>query len=183
MEEQTMHHPPNPPAPVIDSPGEKSTVTDPREPITGTADSPSDQVSIEEGGNLLGTTPVFGHTWTYTPETDWTEGAHWVSATASYRARFDHHYGDIYSRPTHVTFDVAIPPRVAVPVIVSPGEGATVTALRQQVTGTADPGVENVTLAEGGTPLPGEARVTGTTWTYTPRADWAPGPHAVTATA
>ncbi|WP_030677547.1 hypothetical protein [Streptomyces sp. NRRL B-1347] len=184
MEEQSMHHPPNPPAPVIDSPHEKATVTDPREPITGTADSPAEQVSIQEGANLLGTTPVFGHTWTYTPETDWTEGAHWVSATASYRARFDHHYGDIYSTPTHVAFDVAaIPLRVAAPVIVSPGEGATVTALRQQVTGTADPDVETVTLSEGSTPLLGEARVTGTTWTYTPTTDWAPGPHTLTATA
>ncbi|QCX74072.1 hypothetical protein C9F11_01845 [Streptomyces sp. YIM 121038] len=183
MEEQEMHHPPNPPAPVIDSPGEKSTVTDPREPITGTADSPSDQVSIKEGATLLGTTPVFGNTWTYTPETDWTEGTHWVSATASYRARFDHHYGDIYSKPTHVTFDAAIPQRVAVPVISTPSEGSTVTVLREQVTGTAEPGVERVTLAEGGTSLPGEAPVTDTMWAYTPSVDWAPGPHAITATA
>ncbi|MGW2262301.1 hypothetical protein ACWCXE_31550 [Streptomyces sp. NPDC001780] len=158
-------------------------MTDPRQPITGTADSSTEGVTVMDGNNLLGDYPVSGGTWTCVPTKDWTGGSHTVSATAWYKAPFDEGYGHVDSEPRYVAFDVPLPPPAA-PVISSPLEGATVTEPRQQVTGTADPGVETVTLTdEGNPPLPGEAHVTGTTWTYTPTTDWTPGPHTITATA
>ncbi|MEU7046322.1 hypothetical protein AB0A77_35465 [Streptomyces varsoviensis] len=183
MKEHALHTPPHPPAPVIDSPKEKSTVTDPRQSIAGTAGSPAQWVSVAEGSTSLGSHPVSRGSWACTPAKDWTEGSHTVSATAGYTAQFDDGYGPVYSAPSYVTFDVAIPPAPAAPAISSPAEGATVTDVRQQVTGTAERGVEKVTLADGRTALPGEAHVTGTAWTYTPGADWAPGAHTITAVA
>ncbi|MFC9427553.1 hypothetical protein [Streptomyces sp. NPDC056987] len=115
-----------------------------------------------------------GTAWTYTPSSDWAPGQHTLTATA-------HRSGltSPASAPRH--FSVSSAP--AAPVIISPEEGAVVTELRQQVTGTADLEVEKVTLADGNTPLPTEAPVTGTAWTYTPSSDWTPGQHTLTATA
>ncbi|MFE7527148.1 hypothetical protein ACFU7Y_15670 [Kitasatospora sp. NPDC057542] len=157
-------------------------MTDPRQPVTGRAYSPAQGVTLSEG-IYLGDASLSGNgAWTWTPTKDWTGGSHTVAATAWYRVPLDDGWGFVDSSPRYVTFDVALPLRSA-PVISAPVEGSTVTDARQAVVGTTDPGVEKVTLADGNTPLPGQAVVTGTTWTYTPTTDWTPGLHTMTATA
>ncbi|WP_127473451.1 Ig-like domain-containing protein [Microbacterium sulfonylureivorans] len=72
-----------PQPPVITSPGDGTTVTDPAPPITGTAE-PGSEVEVSVDGRPIGTTTTDADgNWTLTPTTPLPDGEHEITATAT----------------------------------------------------------------------------------------------------
>jgi outer membrane protein OmpA-like peptidoglycan-associated protein len=166
-----------PPAPVITSPTEGSTTNDSTPDITGTAE-PGSTVTVREGSTVLCTavTDASGN-WTCTPSTPLVNGPHAITATATDAA------GNTSPATPVRNFTVAVdttPP--AVPVISTPTEGSTTSNPTPPITGTAEAG-STVTVTENGVTLCTAVTNASGTWSCTPSASLAPGPHAIVATA
>ncbi|MES9512205.1 hypothetical protein ABWJ92_38560 [Streptomyces sp. NPDC000609] len=160
--------------PVITTPEEGATVTDPRQTVTGTITDGVEKVSLTDQGTPLGDVVPAGGTWAFTPTRDWAVGNHTVQATA--------HKGAQVSEPATRHFTVSLLSPLAPPVFAVPGEGATTADLRQIIAGTVTAEVDKVTLADGSTQLT-EIVPADEGWSFTPSSDWAPGEHTLVAVA
>ncbi|AWN25018.1 hypothetical protein [Streptomyces sp. NEAU-S7GS2] len=158
------------PLPVFTAPTAGAPTENRRQPVQGTAAPDVQQVLLYEGAKQLGSCPVKGNKWEYTPDADWPLGQHDLAAVA---VRDDVTSGKVYLR-----FYATLPNPVV--DVRSPQNGAEVDpgALIDGVAFNAD----SVTLTEGGTKL-GSAKVNGQNWSFSHEGGWSLGSHTVTAKA
>ncbi|HEX8706332.1 MAG TPA: Ig-like domain-containing protein, partial [Myxococcaceae bacterium] len=163
-----------PPAPVVQTPANGSVTSDNTPTYGGTAE-PGSTVTVIVDGVVVGTTVATGGNWSFTPIVPLADGPHMVSATATDAA------GNTSANSNTNTFNVdTIPP--AAPVVVAPANGAVTSDNTPTYSGTAEPGV-TVTVIVDGVSV-GTTTATGAgTWSLTPAAPLADGPHSVKATA
>ncbi|WP_434386353.1 adventurous gliding motility protein AgmC [Melittangium boletus] len=165
-----------PTAPVVVAPANGSYATTPRPVITGTGEPGStvtvyidgvaqpDPVMVDASGN-----------WSYTPQTDLSQGSHTVSASATDAA------GNPSPASNTNTFIVDSIRPVA-PVVVTPANNTYVTTARPVITGTAEANT-TVTVYLDGAAQPDTVTADASgDWTYTPRTDLAQGTHTVKVT-
>ncbi|MBM7119394.1 adventurous gliding motility protein AgmC [Archangium primigenium] len=163
-------------APVVVAPADGSYATTPRPVITGTGEPGStvtvyidgvaqpDPVMVDASGN-----------WSYTPQTDLTQGSHTVSASATDAA------GNPSPASNTNTFTVDSIRPVA-PVVVTPANNTYVTTARPVITGTAEANTTVTVYLDGvAQPVTVTADASGN-WTFTPATDLTQGSHTVKVT-
>ena len=167
-----------PDAPVIETPADSSTVTDPTPTVSGTAE-PNSAVVVKEGDNTICTSPADDDgNWSCDPTRALTNGEHTFTATATDAA------GNT-SDPATTTFTVdastedTTPP--VAPVILTPANGSTVATGTPIVSGTAEAD-STVTVKEGSTTICTAVTNASGSWSCTSSA-LSDGEHTFTATA
>lgn len=166
-----------PSPPVVLVPAANSVSNNTRPTVSGTAE-PNASVRVFIDGTLLGTVPADASgNWTYTltaPQA-LTEGPHQASAVAVDAA------GNPSAASPSVPFTVDLTAPTA-PTVTAPTEGQRVNTPRPVITGTAEPG-STVTVTLDGVPAGTTVAGPDGSFTFTPPAPLADGPHVVTATA
>jgi hypothetical protein len=157
------------------TPASGAVVNTSRPVISGTAEANS-TVTVSVDGTVAGTTAANSSgSWSFTPGTALSQGAHSVTARATDAA------GNTGSASSSRSFTVdSVAP--AAPVVVAPTSGAFVNTTTPVISGTAEAG-STVSVSVDGT-------VAGTTvangsgnWSFTPSSALAQGAHTVTARA
>ncbi|WP_240356778.1 Ig-like domain-containing protein [Myxococcus eversor] len=164
-----------PPAtPVIQTPNPLVVVGTTGTGFSGTAEALS-TVRVRVDGNLVGTSQASaGGAWLLAPQTGFTHGTHTVTATAT------DVLGNVsVAAESSFTVDIVAP---AVPVIVTPAEGAIVGPAGTTFSGTAE-NLSTVKVSVDGT-LVGTAEASATgAWSLPTQTGFTNGSHTVTATA
>ena len=160
--------------PVITSPANGSTTTDPHVTISGTGIA-ADTVDVSEGTTATCSGVVgSGGTWTCTPATAFSLGAHTISATQTDGT-------SVSAASAAVTFTVVSSPSIAAPVITSPQNGSTVTDPKTPISGSGIAG-DTVTVVEGSTTVCTALVASNGTWTCVPTTGFSLGAHTIDAT-
>ena len=161
-----------PAAPVISAPTAGGSLTTATPTVTGTAESGS-TVRVYDGATLVCTTTASAGGAFSCPTSALTDGAHVLTAKATDAA------GNVSaaSGAVAVVIDTAAP---AAPAITSPAPGGLTNLRTPAVSGTGEPGAA-VTVREGGTTLCSATVTAGGSWTCTPAAALADGPHSLAA--
>ncbi len=120
-------------------------------------------------------TATAGGTWSFTPTVPLADGPHAVRATATDAAG----NVSVSSNTNSFTVDTIPPPA---PVVVTPANGSVTSDNTPTYSGTAEPGV-TVTVIVDGVSVGTTTATAGGTWSFTPAAPLADGPHTVKATA
>jgi large repetitive protein len=159
-----------PPAPVLNTPTDGSTLTDPTPTFTGTA-MPGAQVDILVDGNPIGTTAANGAgNFSFTPGTPIPSGDHQASA----RARVS----GATSVPSNVNDFTILGP----PVLDEPADGTVTNDTTPTFTGATLPGAQ-VDILVDGNPI-GTTTANGAgDFSFTPGAPLTPGSHLASARA
>jgi hypothetical protein len=158
------------PVPVIEQPLADAKIENARQPVSGSASGTVDKVEIYDELKPIGTAPVEGGKWTYTPNADWSEGKHELAALAV--------HGSSKSGRAYRNFYLVKPtPSVQ---ITTPKNGAHVDAAARIEGHAFNAGT--VELKDGGKDL-GTVPIAGDKWVYANTAEWAVGEHTVHATA
>ncbi|GAB4070991.1 hypothetical protein GCM10028777_37860 [Angustibacter speluncae] len=165
-----------PAAPVVTAPADASVTADSTPTYTGTAE-PGSSVTVSVDGAAVGTVTADATTgaWTLTPAAPLADGPHAVAATAVDAAGSP----SPPSATNTFTVDTAAP---AAPVVVAPPNGSTTSDSTPTIAGTAEPGATVTVQLDGATLGTTTASGTGS-WSVTPAAPLADGPHTVSATA
>ncbi|MBN1206591.1 MAG: adhesin, partial [Myxococcaceae bacterium] len=164
-----------PPAPVVTTPADGSTINDNTPTYTGTAEAGS-TVTVIVDGTVVGTTTADGAgAWSLTPATALADGPHTVKAAATDTV------GNTSPESNTNTFtvDTTAP---AAPVVTAPADGSTIGDNTPTYTGTAEAG-STVTVIVDGTVVGTTTADGAGTWSLAPATALADGPHTVRATA
>ncbi|TWH21175.1 Ig-like domain-containing protein [Prauserella rugosa] len=163
-----------PPAPVITSPGDGSTIGNPTPEITGTGE-PGHQVTVSIDGVEVGTTTV-GENGTWTLELDQPLGPGDHTATAIQTD--DLNRDSPVSDPVSFTVEQRAVPA---PEITSPESGSSTSDPTPVIEGTGEPGATVQVIVDG--EQVGEATVDDQgNWRFELTEPLAPGNHTITAT-
>jgi len=164
-----------PAAPVVLTPANGSTTNDNTPTYTGTAEAGS-TVTVIVDGVVVGTTVASASgTWSFTPPTALADGSHTVRATATDAA------GNTSAQSNTNTFTVDTTPPAA-PVVLTPANGSTTNDNTPTYSGTAEAGSTVTVIVDGVVVGTTVANASGS-WSFTPGAALADGPHTVKATA
>ncbi len=150
----------------IITPSDQDIIDDPTPTITGMGTPGATIEIVIDGGTPV--TVVVGQdgTWSYTPDTDLSEGEHTVTVTIPGT--------DAMDTVTFTVSDDAI-------TITSPEEGSTTTTNPPTITGTANPNEVISIQINGGEPVTTTSDAQGN-WSYTPENALPAGQNTVTAT-
>src|SRR5580765_6237431 len=161
--------------PTITAPAEGSTINDTTPTITGTG-VPGATLTVNEGASVIGSVTVAGDgTWSLTPTTPLTPGAHAITATQSLGAAASDATG-----PRTFTIVDNVPPTA--PVITVPADNSSTNDNTPTISGTGEPGA-TVTVVRGGGITVGTATVdAGGAWSLTPTTPLPDGAITLTAT-
>ncbi|MDY7228839.1 adventurous gliding motility protein AgmC [Hyalangium rubrum] len=162
-----------PAAPVVLTPADGTTTSDNTPTYSGTAELGS-LVTIYVDGTAVTTVTATDGTWSFTPTVALADGPHTV------RARAADAVGNtsLDSATNGFTVDTLAP---AAPVVLTPANGVTISDNTPTYSGTAEVG-STVTLVVDGSVLTTVVATDGT-WSFTPTAALADGPHTVLARA
>ncbi|MCP8967988.1 Ig-like domain-containing protein [Ectobacillus ponti] len=150
--------------------GPAGTIRDKQPAITGTAEEGATVEISLDGGTSWTNVPYTGISWSYTPSTDLTDGAHEVQVRTVDAAGNKDSKTSTFAVDTETTVSIS-----------GPANGATVATKRPELTGTNEKGAAvKLQLNDGSW---ADATVDGTNWTYTPTADLADGSYTVAAEA
>ncbi|HEY3983313.1 Ig-like domain-containing protein [Cedecea sp.] len=147
---------------------------------------PGDKVVIKDNGTVLGEATIGGDgSWTFTPETELTDGAHSITATVTDAAG---NAGTPSAGVDYTQDTVAPGGTTSVGLTNDNGDAIDATHPTNDRTPTlsghvdgAEPG-DKVVIKDNGTVL-GEATIGGDgSWTFTPETDLTDGAHSITAT-
>ncbi|WP_179365597.1 Ig-like domain-containing protein [Nitrosarchaeum sp. AC2] len=118
-----------PNVPVITSPDDGTSTSDPSQTITGTSE-PNSTIEVFVNGASTGTT-IANSAGNWSTQVSLSEGTNIVTATA-----FDGFNTSSPSEPIHIILDTVAP---NVPVIISPDDGTSTSDPSQTITGTSEP--------------------------------------------
>jgi len=164
-----------PSAPIITSPADGTLSTDKTPVISGTAEA-SSTVEVFRGGVSQGTTDVDGTgNWTYTTASNWSEGTHSITASATDAAGNT----SVSSTEVTVTIDATAP---SAPIIMSPLDRSSTSDATPTISGTAE-AASSVEVFRGDESIESVTADGSGNWTYTPAIDWAEATHSIIATA
>ena len=164
-----------PAAPVVLTPANGSVTNDNTPTYSGTAEANSTVTVIVDGAVVGTTTASASGTWSFTPPAALADGPHTVKATATDAANNT----SAESNTNAFTVDTTPP---AAPVVLTPASGSTTNDNTPTYTGTAEAN-STVTVNVDGTPVGTTVASASGTWSFTPAAALADGPHTVKATA
>ncbi|MCB9596210.1 MAG: hypothetical protein H6719_26040 [Sandaracinaceae bacterium] len=160
-----------PPALSILSPEEGERLASARPAISGTGE-PGTVVEVLVDGAVVGTVVVGDDgTWSYTPTSDLSDGAHTIVARATDAA------GNEASEMRDIEIDTGMGPATAVSIL-TPTDGATLTIDPPVVGGTAPPGSSVEILIDGVVVATVIADLDGN-WSYRPASPLGDGEHVV----
>ncbi|GAA4363055.1 hypothetical protein GCM10023185_31480 [Hymenobacter saemangeumensis] len=164
-----------PPAPVLLTPPNGSTLNNPTPSYTGTGEAGTTIIIIVDG-SPIGTTPAdAAGNWSFTQPSALTQGAHTARATATDAA------GNISPSSNTNTFTVdTVPP--AAPVVALPANGSLLNTVTPTYSGTAEAG-STVTVIVDGSPLGTTTASAGGAWSFAQPTALTQGAHTVRATA
>ncbi|MDC0714124.1 Ig-like domain-containing protein [Stigmatella sp. ncwal1] len=164
-----------PAAPVVITPANGSTTQDTTPTYSGTAEAGSTVTVIVDGTPVGTTTASASGSWSFTPTAPLADGSHTVRATATDAV------GNT-SAPSNTNTFIVDTTAPAAPVVVTPANGSTTQDTTPTYSGTAEAG-STVTVIVDGTPV-GTTTANGSgSWSFTPTAPLADGPHTVKASA
>jgi hypothetical protein len=161
-----------PPAPTITSPANGSTTT--ATPTISGGGVTGDTVTVSIDGTVVGTAPVVGGAWSFTPTSALSNASHTITATQAAA-------GGPSSPAASDTFIVSLGTAPPAPTIASPANGSTDTTTATPTISGGGVSGDTVTVSIDGT-VAGTAPVVSGAWTFTPASALSNASHTITAT-